>query len=243
MPEAQWNQYYNNLPGTRTPDSPASYGRDGSYIPSGKEIQSARIDTVRQNAAELNKWQQQNQILSGQNSREGGYGVGGPVNMYGQPIKSFWVNKDSTGMPPAPDVKPLPTYDFKPGSGSSSGVPAGWGKQDTPPMPPMASFEFTTTPQYREQASGWYADKGRPDPYFGTEQYRRPTLPSRPFGGPDATDIRTTDPSGNFNPPVNFGSPISMVTPSESDYAAAEELRQRAIKDASGSLSSNSFFV
>lgn len=159
MPASAWDRYYENQAATRTIDSPATYARDGSYIPSGKEVQDARIQTVRDNIQAINKWKQQDAILKGQQDAQINFpsGMGMPVNMFGQPIDSFRVKVDpETGRPPAPEIKPLPTFDMSPGyyKDGKAMAPTGWSNVNLDPAYPSMPTSINPTDYWKPQSYG-----------------------------------------------------------------------------------------
>jgi hypothetical protein len=107
MSEEDWTRYHwNSLAGFQGSEAPARALPDGSFTPSGAETQAAREAAVAANSRAISDWKQQEYIRQGQSG-----GVGGPVNMFGKPIESFWVKTDpKTGQTPLPQMQPVPRF-------------------------------------------------------------------------------------------------------------------------------------
>lgn len=110
MKQSDWDRFDKNFEKSANVDSPSVYSPSGERIPSGAETQAARVSNIGRNAEAISNWRQQEEIRKGQGAQ-----VGGPVNMFGQPVDSFFVKADpTTGRTPIPELKPMPSFGGKP---------------------------------------------------------------------------------------------------------------------------------
>jgi hypothetical protein len=110
MKQSDWDRFDQNFAKSANVDSPSVYSPSGERIPSGAETQAARVSNIGTNARAISDWRQQEKIREGQGAQ-----VGGPVNMFGQPVKDFFVKTDpATGRTPIPELKPMPSFGGKP---------------------------------------------------------------------------------------------------------------------------------
>ena len=110
MKQSDWDRFDKNFEKSANVDSPSVYSPSGERIPSGAETQAARVSNIGRNAEAISNWRQQEKIREGQGAQ-----VGGPVNMFGQPVKDFFVKTDpATGRTPIPELRPMPSFGGKP---------------------------------------------------------------------------------------------------------------------------------
>jgi hypothetical protein len=110
MTQSDWNTFDTNFKKSANVDSPSVYSPSGERIPSGAETQATRVSNIRENARAISNWRQQEEIRKGQGAQ-----VGGPVNMFGRPVKDFFVKTDpATGRTPIPELKPMPSFGGNP---------------------------------------------------------------------------------------------------------------------------------